>query len=82
MMTHHYEPIGKDRWAIRVGVLGGDRGVKVGEIRRKRGRRVSYVAWGEVLPQVFIAVMRRGVRPNTLTGVCWFVQTLNRRASV
>lgn len=78
MMTHYYEVIGKDRWAVRVGVLGEGRERKIGEIRRKRGRRVSYSAWGERLPQVFIAAMTRRVQPVTLDCVCRFVRDLNR----
>lgn len=78
MTTHFYEVIGKDRWAIRVGVLGEGRERKVGEIRRKRGRRVSYSAGRERLPQVFIAAMTRHVQPGTLDCVCRFVRDLNR----
>jgi hypothetical protein len=77
MRFTHYNPVAAGKWEVRVSE-GAGRGMKVGEIRRKRGRRVSYVAWGEVLPQVFIAVMKRRVRPNTLTGVCHFVRDLNR----
>jgi hypothetical protein len=68
MRVTQYNVIAEGRWEVRV---GGGR--KVGEIRRKLGRRVYYYTHGEVLPEIFVPAMRR-----PLPGVRQFCDTLNR----
>lgn len=77
MRITDFNTVAEDVWTIRVN------GRKVGEIRRKLGRRVHYVSQSsKILPEIFVPAISRRVHSATRAGIHFFCDTLNRRASL